>query len=89
MRRRERRAFVRLVNATCAPRPPLPRVEDTDAVAAYAAWMRRAPRLNRVAIRLCVLTLGARLEALRAIAGFSYYGDPRVAEIVGYAPRAG
>lgn len=88
MRRRERQAFERLVTATCAPRAPLPPVEDTDAVAAYAAWMRLAPPLNRMLIRLGVMTLGARIEALRAIAGFSYYGDPRVAEVVGYAPRA-
>lgn len=88
MTRRERRAFVRLVRETCAPAPPLPPVEDTDAVAAYECWMAAAPRVNRVAIRAGVLTLGARLEALRAIAAFSYYGDPRVAEIVGHAPRA-
>ncbi len=88
MTRREQRAFVRLVNDTCAPRPPLPPVEATDAVDAYARWMRRAPRINRVVIGLGVLTLGARVEALRAIAGFSYYGDPRVAAAVGYAPRA-
>ena len=36
-----------------------------------------------------VLTVGARLEALRAIAAVSYYGDPRVSEILGYAPRTG
>ncbi len=88
MRRRELRAFERLVEQTCAPRPPLPPVAETDAAAAYAAWMRQAPPLNRTLIRLGVLTLGARLEALRGIAGFSYYGDPRVARVVGYAPRA-
>ncbi len=88
MTRLERRAFTRLVDDTCAPQPPLPPVHETDALQAYEAWMAQAPRLNRVAIRLGVLTAGARLEALRAIAGFSYYGDPRVAEVVGHAPRA-
>lgn len=87
MRARERRAFTRLVERTCAPRPPLPPVEETDAVDAYERWLAAAPRLNRVAIRLLVLA-GARPEPLRAIAGFTYYGDPRVAEVVGYAPRA-
>lgn len=88
MRSRERAAFVRLVEETCAPRPPLPPVAETDAVRAYAAWMARAPRFNRIVIRLGVMTVGARVEALRSIAGFSYYGDPQVAEVVGYAPRA-
>jgi hypothetical protein len=87
VRSRERRAFVRLVEKTCAPQPPLPPVEATDAVAAYERWMRAAPRLNRGLIRLGVLTVGVRAEALRAIAGFSYYGDPGVAAIVGHAPR--
>ena len=88
MTRLERRAFTRLVNRTCAPQPPLPPVGETDAADAYADWMRRAPRLNRVLIRIGVLTAGARLEALRAIAGFAYYGDPQVAEVVRRAPRA-
>jgi hypothetical protein len=85
---RECRAFTRLVNETCAPRSPLPPVEETDAAAAFDLWLRRAPRLNRVALRLALVTLGARLEMLRGMAAFSYYGDPRVAQIVGYAPRA-
>ncbi len=91
MTRRERRVFAGLVDAVCAPRPPLPPVERTDAIEAFERWMRSAPAVNRVAVRASLLVMGARvvaLEPLRAIAAFTYYGDPRVSEIVGYAPRA-
>jgi hypothetical protein len=88
---RERRALVRLIEAVCAPAPPLPPVRDTDAVEAFERWMAVAPALNRALARAALLGLGDRvvkLEALRAAAAVSYYGDPRVSEIVGYAPRA-
>lgn len=91
MTRRERRVFHELVDAVCAPRPPLPPVEQTDALEAFERWMRAAPAINRAAVRGALLLLGARaiaLEPLRAIAALSYYGDARVSEIVGYAPRA-
>lgn len=88
---RERRAFARLVDIVCAPLPPLPPVHETDAVAAFERWMAGAPRVNRLAVRAALLTLGDRvvgLEPLRAAAALSYYGDPRVAATVGHAPRA-
>jgi hypothetical protein len=88
---RERRTFTRLVERVCAPAPPLPAVADTDAVAAFEAWMARAPALNRVLARGALLALGDRviaLEPLRAAAAFSYYGDHEVAAVLGYAPRA-
>ncbi|MEA2123764.1 MAG: hypothetical protein QOI80_546 [Solirubrobacteraceae bacterium] len=91
MTRRERTAFARLIELVCAPRPPLPPVEQTDAVDAFEAWMDRAPALNRRLARAALFTLGDRVvkvEALRAAAAVSYYGDHRVSEIVGYAPRA-
>jgi hypothetical protein len=86
---RERRTFTRLVERVCAPAPPLPPVADTDAVAAFEAWMAQAPAINRVLARAALLTLGDRviaLEALRAAAAFSYYGDHDVAAVLGYAP---
>jgi hypothetical protein len=89
--RRERRAFARLVELVCAPEPPLPPVAETDAVESFERWMQRAPALNRFASRAALSLLGERvvaLEALRAAAAVSYYGDPRVSEVVGYAPRA-
>lgn len=91
MTRGERRTFARLVEQVCAPAPPLPPVAETDAVAAFEAWMRRAPRVNRTAARAALLVMGDRvvaLEALRAAAALSYYGDPRVSAIVGYTPGA-
>ena len=91
MTRRERRTFARLVEIVCAPQPPLPPVAQTDAVEAFERWMERAPAVNRSFTRAALLVLGERvvaLEPLRAAAAFSYYGDPRVSEAVGYAPRA-
>ena len=90
MTARERRTFARLVERVCAPAPPLPPVAETDAVAAFEAWMANAPALNRMLARGALITLGDRviaLEPLRAAAAFSYYGDPRVSALLGYAPR--
>lgn len=88
---RERRAFARLIEIVCAPAPPLPPVAQTDAVAAFERWMINAPRLNRIGARAALFFGGERavaLEPLRAAASFSYYGDPHVAEVVGYSTRA-
>lgn len=90
MTARERRTFVRLVERVCAPAPPLPPVARTDAVAAFEAWMRDAPAVNRVLARGALLVLGDRviaLEPLRAAAAMSYYGDPGVSATLGYAPH--
>ena len=44
MRAREARAAAALIDAVAAPEPPLPPVERTDAVAAFASWLALAPR---------------------------------------------
>lgn len=111
---REARVFACLADTLLAPAPPLPPIGRTDAVAAFDAWLTKAPRLNRVGARAVLLTLGALrwprrtpsarlasldrvarssaagrgvVEALRAAAAVSYYGDPRVSELLGYTPR--
>lgn len=89
MTARERRTFAGLIETVCAPLPPLPPVDQTDAVAAFEYWMDRAPALNRVLTRMALLTLGRRvvvIEPLRAAAAVSYYGDPNVAGVVRRAP---
>jgi hypothetical protein len=47
MRSRERAPVARHVHEAVAPAPPLHGVADTDAVAAFAAQLAAAPRLNR------------------------------------------
>jgi hypothetical protein len=94
----ERRTFEAVVDAVCAPEPPLPPVDQTDAAQAFDHWMSTAPRVNRAATRLILLGFGACRfrsrsraqrarwipEPLRAAAGVSYYGNPEVSRIVGY-----
>jgi hypothetical protein len=111
---REACVFACVADTLLAPAPPLPPVAQTDAVAAFDAWLARAPRLNRLGVRALLLTLGAArwarrrpadrlatferlarrgpagrgvVEALRAAAAVSYYGDPRVSALLGYSPR--
>ena len=57
MRRREAAALAALIDAVAAPRPPLPPVAETDAVAAFARWLDYAPRLNRTALRTALAGL--------------------------------
>jgi hypothetical protein len=117
---REASIFACLTDTLLAPAPPLPPVAETDAVAAFDAWLQRAPRANRIALRGLLLALelaprvatrahtawhalapGRRLEllqrlersggrplveALRAAAAVSYYGDARVSALLGYVP---
>jgi hypothetical protein len=118
---REASIFACVADTLLAPAPPLPPVRDTDAVAAFDAWLLRAPRANRVALRavLLALELAPRLtrthaarwrrlpprerlalldraahhpagrplvEALRAAAAISYYGDAHVSALLGYTP---
>jgi hypothetical protein len=119
--RREAAIFACLTDTLLAPAPPLPSVDQTDAVASFAAWLDRAPRANRVALRALLLALelaprlttrthtawhalpparrlallnrveraGGRpvVEALRAAAAVSYYGDRRVSALLGYDPE--
>jgi hypothetical protein len=111
---REARVFACLADTLLAPAPPLPPVRQTDAVAAFDAWLATAPRVNRVGARALLLALGAArwcrrpararlaslervarsstagrgvVEALRAAAAVSYYGDARVSALLGYTPR--
>jgi hypothetical protein len=111
---REASVFACLADTLLAPVPPLPPVGQTDAVAAFDAWLALAPRLNRVGVRGVLLALGlarwprrerarrlaglervgrsgaagrALVEALRAAAAVSYYGDARVSALLGYSPR--
>jgi hypothetical protein len=120
---REASIFACLTDTLLAPAPPLPPVHETDAVASFDAWLLRAPRANRVALRGLLLALeiapwllGARmrwrrlsparrlallqrlerigggravLDALRAAAAVSYYGDAHVAALLGYVPARG
>lgn len=52
MTARERRIVEVLVEGVVDPRPPMPAVRDTDAVAAFAAALASGPALNRVGLRL-------------------------------------
>jgi hypothetical protein len=119
---REQSIFACVADTLLAPAPPLPPVHQTDAVCAFDAWLARAPRINRVALRAVLLTIeivprlapgharwrrlpppqrlavldrigrrpGGRVlvEALRAAAAVSYYGDARVSALLGYEPRS-
>lgn len=111
---RERSIFAAVADTLLAPAPPLPPIRDTDTVAAFDAWLDRAPRINRVALRTLLLALGLRwrrlppprrlqvferaahhaagkaiVDALRAAAAVSYYGDAHVSALLGYVPRRG
>jgi hypothetical protein len=111
--RHEAQAFACLADTLLAPRPPLPPIGATDAVAAFDRWLTLAPRVNRLGARAVLLAIAAArwshrpraqrlalidrtarrgpagrgvVEALRAAAAVSYYGDPRVSALLGYAP---
>ncbi len=59
MSRRERDIFACLVDTVVAPAPPLPPVDQTDAVEGFERWLAAAPRLNRAVLRGALLGLGA------------------------------
>lgn len=92
----ERRAVERLVEAAVQPGAELPAVERTDAVDAFGAWLRAAPRPNRIALRALLRAVvrgdvAARLERgdgglqfLARIAAHCYYGDEAVLRALGY-----
>jgi hypothetical protein len=87
MRRSERRAVERLLAAAVPEGDGLPRVEETDAVEAFATWIRSAPRPNRVALRLLLLTPfrgDGATQFLTRIATHCYYGDVEVMRRLGY-----
>lgn len=89
--RRERAAFVALVERTVAPAPPLPAVAQTDALRAFAEWLAAAPRLNRAAMRAALVAPripAPMADPLRTAAAGCYYGDADVMRVVGYDPDA-
>ena len=69
MRRREARAVEALVDAVAAPRPPLPPVADTDAVASFATWIAFAPQPNRALLHAALGVLALARFARRDRAG--------------------
>jgi hypothetical protein len=69
VRRREARAVEALVDAVAAPRPPLPPVADTDAVASFATWIALAPQPNRALLHAALGTLALARFARRDRAG--------------------
>ena len=94
---RERTAFARVVETVVAPAPPLPPVDQTDAVAAFDHLLSASPATNRIALRAAMLAVARlpkptrakaikRLDPIRATAAMAYYGDPTVQRIVGYDP---
>jgi hypothetical protein len=88
---REASIFACLVDTVVAPAPPLPPVPRTDAVEAFDAWLARAPRPNRVALRALLYAfevaprLGGfggrlrRLDAARRLAFFQRVERSRLA----------
>ena len=88
MTRGEARRFAALVEEAVHPGPDLPPVHQTDAVAAFDAWLRAAPRPNRIAMR-ALLRLPAKRsgyagELLQRVAALCYYGDTEVMRRLGY-----
>jgi hypothetical protein len=87
---REAARFRRIVERAVRPGDDLPPVHQTDAVAAFDAWLRAAPRANRLLVR-GLLRLGPERsgplgELLERLALHCYYGDERVMRRLGYDP---
>ncbi len=61
---REASIFACITDTVVAPEPLLPPVRETDAVAFFDDWMARAPRLNRLGMRLLLYV--AELSPLAA-----------------------
>jgi len=59
-------AVERLLNAALVGGDGLPPVRETDAVAAFDAWLRAAPRPNRAALRALLRVVDAKLRRLPA-----------------------
>jgi hypothetical protein len=66
MRRGDRRAAERLLAAAVPGGGGLPPAERTDALAAFDDWIRAAPSPNRVALRVLLRAVGAKLRRLPA-----------------------
>ena len=104
MTRGERRALERLLAAAVPAGDGLPPVAQTDAVAAFDAWLRAAPAPNRAALRVLLRAVArgdvnARIESgrgrlaggtqlLARIALHCYYGDRDVMRRLGYDAAA-
>ena len=85
MTRREAERFAALVEDAVHPGDDLPAVRDTDAVAAFDALLRAAPRPNRLLLRaLLRRPRGALREPLLRLAAHCYYGDAAVMRRLGY-----
>ncbi len=100
MTRGERRAVERLLAAAAPAGDGLPPAAQTDAGAAFEAWLRAAPAPNRAALRLLLRAVArgdvaARIESGRGrfagatqflglIALHCYYGDRDVMRRLGY-----
>jgi hypothetical protein len=63
---REASIFACLADTVVAPRPVLPAVSSTDAVAFFDRWMARSPTLNRAALRALLYVI----EVAPAFMGF-------------------
>ena len=103
MTRGERRAIERLVAAAVPQGEGLPPVERTDAAEAFDAWLRAAPRPNRIALRALLRTAargdvprrlesgsgvrGGAAQFLARVAAHCYYGDEAVLRALGYDAR--
>ena len=87
MTRGEAARVAALVDEAVGPdRGGLPPVRETDAVAAFDAWLRAAPRTNRLVLRglLRAPWLRGAHEVLLRIAAHCYYGDAGVMRSLGY-----
>jgi hypothetical protein len=87
--RREAGRVRALVEQAVHPGADLPAVRDTDAVAAFDAWLRAAPAPHRLLLRglLCVperAAGGPARELLLRLAAHCYYGDAQVLRQLGY-----
>ena len=99
MRRREARAVEALVDAVAAPRPPLPPVVKTDAVASFATWIALAPQPNRALLHVALGALvlarlgrrdrAGRLALLRRLGGSPLAEGLRATAAVSYYGDAG
>jgi len=87
MTRREAELVAALVEEVVRPAGELPPVRQTDAVAAFDAWLRAAPRPNRLVLR-GALRARARLapvdDLLGRLAAHCYFGDAKVMAALGY-----
>jgi hypothetical protein len=79
----EAKRFAALVEATVHPAGAMPAVAQTDAVAAFDAFLRAAPPINRLALRAMV-RWGLAKDLIGRVAAHCYYGDPRVMLALGY-----